>query len=277
MPRVEQKQHTITVHFYEENAEQPFATSELSVDQLPDTFEVDTLLNIGAQEWRIVEALPTQKSQFRESGTLSLFLTQHTSTFVDPNQVLYSLPTINNALAAVEHTESFEDIFIVREDDWRQFECIEQDYDLQIEEELRAIQNTYEHHSTESGFTQIHLRQKIIEPLRTTRLTLHQLKESFEIVKTYKGVAFNTAAATVINGFALQMSSGWLLWGQSDPNGHIHVLNLAPTETAQVSPVAHYMDTFLAQYGLYLVDWSGLFWCGPHRSHFAEWGANHRS
>ena len=93
----------IEVRFYEGKSETPFAVSNLPVDQLPDTFEIDTTLHLGDDNWRVIGAEPPQKSKFRTSGKLDLFLAKSEVTQIDPRELLYSLPTINDDIAGVQN------------------------------------------------------------------------------------------------------------------------------------------------------------------------------
>jgi len=43
----------IQVLFFEVGAVKPFAQSELPVEQLPDTFQIETTLHIGNDDWMV--------------------------------------------------------------------------------------------------------------------------------------------------------------------------------------------------------------------------------
>lgn len=264
--------NVIEVRFYEGKSETPFAVSNVPVDQLPDTFEIDTTIHLGDDDWRVLGAEPAQKSKFRKSGKLILFLAKSEITQIDPNELLYSLPTINNDIAGVQNASSLENVAILREDDWRQFEFIDQSNELLINEELNDIKNIYENHREGAGFKNLHLRQKIVSPLEKAELTISILEQSFDLASNYKGVAFNNAAATILGGFALKTNSDWLLWGQVDGAGVITALNLTQMEESNVASIANKIDTFLEKHKLYLVDWPRLFWGGPSKLNFAAYG-----
>ncbi len=261
----------ITVEFYEVESSTPFAASDMPIDQLPDTFEINTTMNLGENDWRVVDAKPIEKTEFRKSGKLKLYLAKVETAMVDPNTLLYSLPTINDSLASLEDAESLENVAVVREDDWRQFEFIAKHHETLIEKELEAIQAIYENHLEDSGFNQLHVRQAIAEPLSNTAISIRSLDESFSIEKEYTGIAFNNAAATIANGFAFSTKSGWLLWGQLDEAGHIAVLNLSETQDSNIKEISEDIDSFAQKHGLYLVDWPRLFWAGVGKRSFLEY------
>ncbi|MGR8932273.1 MAG: hypothetical protein ACU836_16715 [Gammaproteobacteria bacterium] len=261
----------IEVQFFEGNKTAPFAKSKLPLVQLPDTFEVDTTLNLAGEDWRVLAAEPPRKSEFGKIGKLKLYLAKDEVISVDPEELLYSLPTLNNDRPAVEYAESLQHAVVFSEDGWRQVEFISQAYEASIAEELEAIHRIYENHSVGSGFTELHLRQKITEPLSDKPLTLSSLYTFFAIEQAFSGVAFNTAAATIVGGFALYTRSAWLLWGQADAADNITSLNLSQTEASEIHGFAEEVDAFTIKNDLYLVDWSHLFWCGPGKLDFADY------
>jgi hypothetical protein len=261
----------IEVKFYEGKSETPFAVSNVPIEQLPDTFEIDTTMHLGENDWRVLGAEPAEKNKFRKSGKLNLYMTKSEITQIDPNELLYSLPTINNDIAGVENTESLENVAVFREDDWRQFEFVVRNYESTIENELGHIKKIYESHREGVGFKKLHLREKIVTPLENSSLTLKLIGESFDIAKKYEGVAFNNAAATIIGGFALQTESGWLLWGQANESGEILSLNISQTRESNITGISDKIDKFTEKHGLYLIDWPRLFWCGPGKLNFSAY------
>ena len=262
----------IKVKFYEGKSETPFAASKVPIEQLPDTFEIDTTMHLGGDDWIVLGAEPTEKTKFRQSGKLNLYLAKSEREQIDINEILYSLPTINNDIAGTENAESLENIAVFREDDWRQFEFVVKGYESKVDEELGEIKKVYENHREGAGFKKLYLREKIVTPLEGSSLTLNMLGKSFGIINKYEGVAFNNAAATVIGGFALQTESGWLLWGQADESGKVLVLNIAQIEESSITGISEKIDKFTEEHGLYLVDWPRLFWCGPGKLNFSAYG-----
>lgn len=262
----------IDVTFYEGKSGKPFAQSNVPVEQLPDTFEIDTTMHLGKDDWRVVGAEPPQKTQFKQSGKLSLFLSKVEITNIDPKELLYSLPTISNDIAGVENAKSLENVVILREDDWRQFEFVGREYESSIESEFKSISDIYKNHHVGMGFKELHVRKIIPAPLIKDHLTLEIIKSSFTIEKIYSGVAFNNAAATIVGGFALHTKSGWLLWGQIDNSDAILVLNISQTKESSISIISKEIDSFTEKHNLYLVDWLRLFWSGPGKLKFAKYG-----
>lgn len=259
------KRHdTIRVEFWESNQdapqEGPMAQSDVPIGQLPDTFEIDTVLDIGPNKWRVIQAIPSQKTEFQVTGKLALTLVPHEVVMMDPNEILYSLPTISEDFAPVEDAQDLNNMLVLREDDWRTAEFISTAFAAQIDEEIAAIAQIYENHREGAGFNSLHVRGKIPAPLTQKTLTPANLRAVFGEAKSYAGVAFSNAAATLVNGFAFETKTGRTLWGTTDAGGHITVLNFqgpnseSDDETDNAAFAAA-LNGFLKDEGLYLVVW----------------------
>ena len=91
----------------------------------------------------------------------------------DPKGILFSLPSINDALprdgGPVDGSE-----FILAEDDWRQLEFVHFSHGEVVWGELRAICRIYEEHSNGErfGFNDLYVRSRLVEPLPATELVL---------------------------------------------------------------------------------------------------------
>ncbi len=261
----------VEVKFYEDESKKPFAISNVPIDQLPDTFEIDTTMHLGEEDWSVLGAEPARKTKFMKSGKLKLYLSKVEISTIDPNEILYSLPTVSNDFAGLENATSLKNVLVLQEDDWRQFEFMSHNYETLIERELKSISDIYKNHREGLGFKEIHVRKMIKIPLANSKLTINTIKSSFSIEKVYSGVAFNNAAATIVGGFAFFSKSGWLLWGQADDSGDVLVFNLTQTKESKVLEISGEIDSFTKKNDLYLVDWPRLFWCGSGKLNFAQY------
>lgn len=263
---------TIHVEFYEDGKSTPFAVSDMPIDQLPDSLEINTTLQMGDDDWQVVDSNPKNKSDFKKTGELKVVLTKHQTTSVNPNEILYSLPTIADELAATEKTKSLENVAIFSEDDWRQFEFVSRSFESDVAKELNEIMKIYQHHKQGMGFKKIHLRTKITKPMKGVELKLDALTAHFGSSKRFDGVAFNTEPATIKNGFAFLSKENWLFWGQLDEHENIVVLNISQVKESDHSAISSKLDKFLARENLFLVDWLRVFWAGTDKEKFSEYG-----
>jgi hypothetical protein len=247
----------IQVRFYELDAVEPFAQSTLPIEQLPDTFQVQTTLHLGSDDWVVREATPPTKAEFRKSGRVAIRLYKPKQVSVLPTEILYSLPTISNDLPNRENRESLENVFVVHEDDWRQVELISDDKAELIKEEMASIRKPIDTQRVSAGFKTIHVRKLIPSPLGDQALRLTHVTREFSVTHEYAGVAFSSAAAVVVGGFAYKTANGTVIWGQAGPDGLLQALCIRFESGADPAKLAG-LVSFSALSKLVLVDWLGL-------------------
>jgi hypothetical protein len=242
----------IQIQFVENGSDKPFAQSSIPVEQLPDSFEVNTTLHIAEVDWQVDRAIPANKSEFKKTGKLIIYLYKAQTLTVPLSEILFSLPTINDELPRVIDA-SLEDVFVVHEDDWRQVELVSREFNELVEQEFVAIREIYENHRQGTAFKSIHVRKLSPAPLSDISLFLAELKKRFGVSHEYKGLAFSSAVAIVEDGFALRTSEEGVLWGKTTKDGLVSVL--CEKSGAEVSTV---MNELLRDYGLFYIDWSRL-------------------
>lgn len=84
-----------------------FASFEASPDDLPDSFEINTTLHLGDEDWSVILAEPDTRAEFTKSGKLTLRL--HKVQMVAPEALSYS---------QVDITERFNDNDSLKIDEW---------------------------------------------------------------------------------------------------------------------------------------------------------------
>lgn len=259
MFRIFGNQKNIHVQFFQIGEKQPFAESKMPIDQLPDTFEIDTTLTIKNEQWRVSHAEPISKSEFRRTGRLHVFLTKDKPVKIGAEKIRFTIPSISNDIAGVVPASTLENVFVVHEDDWRQIEVVSNKFRSEINEELGAIAAIVEEAAGGLGYNNVHVRKRISSPLMDVNVPLALLESQFGIVKRFSGVAFRSVAAVIERGFAHTTSSGVVLWGQLTEKGDISVLCVQ----RQHQGLNHHdwtslMDRFLEENNLLLVDWNRM-------------------
>ena len=146
---------------------QTIGVSEMTADQLPETFSMPTTMHIQGDDWSVEEAIPENSIDFIK--TKSLVLKMRKVENMNPNDIWFTLPTISNeypqTVAATMQTEY--DIQI-HEDDYRQNEFLKISALSHIEQEFIGIKNVWENHSKKSNeytlFKNCHVRKLIGAP-----------------------------------------------------------------------------------------------------------------
>lgn len=70
----------------------PIGHTALPADQLHDSFGVATIVELAGQDWQVEQAEPATRAEFPQAGTLRLTLRRIRR--VNPDEILYSMPTI---------------------------------------------------------------------------------------------------------------------------------------------------------------------------------------
>jgi len=252
----------VSVEFIDAATGRVFARSDLPPGQLPESFAPETTLHLGDDPWQVEHAEPSSAAEFVASGRL--VLTVRRLTTVSPRDVLYSLPTICDALPMVSPASTPVDCLELHEDDWRQVELVSRNQATTVNTELDAIQAVYEQHRIRDsdgrivGFNQIHIRPGVqfIESVSWQRLRALLTASSRE----YSGVRFRGSTEVAVDSFAVGI--GQMVWYGVTEGDTVTVLGLSvvaadgPIPTKAIEPV-------LREFDLVLVDWCRCAAIGP--------------
>lgn len=241
------KKNTISVEFYERGASIPFAKSKVPIEQLPDSFEIQTQLEIKEKPYNVIEASPALKTEFAKTGKLKIILQE--VQIMKTNELLFSLPTVSNSLFAMETASSGENLLLIYGDDWRQIEFISASQIDDIKREIELINAIYEHHRVSIGFDQIHMRELIEHPLLDAKINLEELKRELAITKEYDGFGVADEKSKAVNGFAFQVADGFTFYGQAE-NGFVSFLCIYEPVDSNES-----IGKIIDKHNLFYVDW----------------------
>ena len=196
--------------------------------------------------------MPANKGEFKNTGTLRVYLYKAKSTMGAPSDILFSLATINDALPRLVNA-SLENVFVAHEDDWRQVELVSKNFNDLVWQEFAAIQDIYQNHRQGSAFKTLHVRKLIPAPLIGARILLSEVKELFGVSHEYSGAAFSSTAAIIERGFAFRVwDAATILWGQLTEEGLISVLCISGEPDSLFS---QRMESLLSQHNLFYIDW----------------------
>jgi hypothetical protein len=224
--------------------------AELEPEALPESFEAETTLELGGESWLVVRAEPMTRAAYVASGSLTLALRKQQLASVDPRDILFSLPTLNDALPAVAAGTSKQGLRVLElhEDDWRQVELVSRGHAAAVAEELVHIRGILAR-PTGPGFAQLHVRKHPAAPLSDTNITLAELERHWPGSESYDGVGFRGVAGLIEHGFAVD--AGELqLYGQAE-DGIVTTLGLTSALAEPPPPLRQLMRA----HALVLVAW----------------------
>lgn len=265
---------TIHITFINVVDESILEETDFPAAELPEQFEPQIELQIGDSQWCVEEAIPAHSREFLQTGQLTLRLSR--VEMMDPNEILFSLPTIAADLpATAEQSEYTAFDLVLHEDDWRQYEFLRKDQHAALDEELRGIANIWENHSSSiyedgmASFNSIHLRRSIGEP--ALQLSLNALLAALSNppfnVKQLGAVRIGSGRACVKNSFAIATLEGVLYGTLADDHSDVvNLLALYPMDdqTDEAAPEGEGMmyepglvDRIVQTFDLLFVNWCG--------------------
>jgi len=242
---------SVSVTLIDEATGERLATTNVPVEQLPDTLALDTSLDVANQRYAVARAEPLTKAEFAKEQRLTLFLRKVES--LDPDNILFSLPTIcGAALPESAPGKASGGVCILHEDDWRQCEIVALDHGPSIAAELEAIQQIYATESADTGWHKLHVRERIDHPVPrgmrwrdvTARLGQHD---------PLGGISFGDGRQLVRGAVAVTLRNGVIVWG-IEAAGELTVLCLQNVAQASPSTVAA-LKRVADELSLVLVDW----------------------
>jgi hypothetical protein len=240
----------IRVEFVDAVTGAVFASTESNVNSLPETFVLNTTVNIGGQEWQVVGADPMSRAEYSQTGKLTLTLAK--ITMMPVKDILYSLPTIYNALPAMEEKAVDPEKLIVMDADlWRCVEFVPKSQQAVIDRELEAIAIIYADHREGQGFNKLHVR-KVPEAPIAGLLRLTELKALFPGADVFETIAFHREAGVAKDVFAIGYGT-WVLYGEHR-GGAVQTLALQPRSQQAAQPLDPILQ-LMRIYDLLLVDW----------------------
>jgi hypothetical protein len=175
---------------------------------------------------------------------------------INPNDVLMTIPTIENTFPTFEDKTDTNNLKLV-EDDWRQVEFISKDQKDLIDKELDSINYIFEHEMHQgkdySAFKKLHVRRLITNPIS---ISFDKLLEFLaDNKKEVSGISITGNNGQVKNGFSLS-SNGMNYYGLKDDRNNVSVFCLYGAQSNEaLQKSIDRVSKFLATEKLYLVDW----------------------
>jgi hypothetical protein len=127
----------VKVTFIDDSTGKLIGITEMPPSDLPESFEIDTTLHLGKDDWSVVAAQPTNRTEYAKSKSLTLRLRR--IELIDPSKILFSLPSICDMIPGLSDQALSGDEFVLAEDDWRQFELVSNDLGSVVDAEIEKI------------------------------------------------------------------------------------------------------------------------------------------
>jgi hypothetical protein len=249
---------TIKVEFVNLETGQVFATSDVPTENLPDTFELNTTMHLGTEDWEVVSADPIQKSVFQKTGKLRLVVRQIMT--IDPKRVLFTLPSFSDYLGETIPQPKTGQELEIHEDSWRNIEVISRAFESEIDSDLREIAQVHREERVGAGFKRLVIRNKIEFPLSPTTIPFDEVKDLFHLALIYAGIGYEKKRSEIVkDGFAFQTQGGTVFYGRRQGN-HLRELCIARCDlNDHLGEDLRALKTLITKYDLCFVDWCRVF------------------
>src|SRR5271166_2815826 len=175
--------------------------------------------------------------------------------FIDPGNILYSIPTLCESTPAVDQLPRPGVCRSLHEDDWRQIEFVSLANRAHIQKELESLNSLKQQYRSGPGWTSVYNRREHPTPLASTGVRFADMPPlSSSALWLGSGPPWG---GLVRGGFALSDSSGWFLYGQRTPDGDIIQLALLYSASTMSAAMAKILSRLCSNSELILVDWFG--------------------
>jgi hypothetical protein len=196
---------TIAVTFINDNTKEIIGKSEMKQEELPESFENSTSIQLEGIDWQVISAHPLTARDFSLSKKLTIYLQK--IEYINPDKVRFTIATISNELPGLSSSTLNNDFTVkLKEDDWRQIELLPLSLLPTIQEEMQKIEEILfpeDEPEERFGFDKLHVREKI----GTNHLIIpfDDFCESIN-VQAKGSLGFQGQSGYVENGFALRSS-----------------------------------------------------------------------
>nr|WP_017853677.1 hypothetical protein [Leptospira interrogans] len=241
------KEEKIYTEFIERSSGKLIGAADMPIDQLPDTFELETTLEIGGDKYEVQEAVPKFKEEFLKTKELKIFLNK--LNIINPNDLLYSIPTIENTFFDYREVESANEFLTIHEDDWRQIEFVTELLENEINQELEGVLSIFRDKMKGQFFQEVHLRTKIPEPFKNLKIKISELESCFGIAKRLKGFKLSDNKIAV-DSFAFTTLNQSFVFGLTDKDHHLKVVCFK-----EFNEDIKTIDSIVNRFPLIFIDW----------------------
>ncbi len=247
------KEKKIKVEFIDNSNGEIIGVTELVSKQLPKTFSKQTTMHILENDWIVEEAIPEDSEDFIKSGTLTLKMRK--VEYMNPNDIWFSLPTLENKLPKITNQPIFTDFAIqIHQDQWLQQEFVSKENSKYVDDFLIKIKESAKE-SNDTGEITIYkncfVREFPVEKI-TEKIHLSDIRNKLD-TKEIGSLSFGDNFAE--NVFVVP-AFGTYFYGELDKDNFVKsfaVVNIANIENEES------IQKFTNEMKFNFVDWVGMY------------------
>ena len=221
--------------------------TKLDATALPASFYASTTMHVHEAEWSVVSADPMTRELYEKTQRLVLRL--RPVEWVDPQALLFSLPTICDQLPTSDGIDADGSEVELREDDWRQIELVAAVLVPLVETELAAVRAIHVDERVGAGFRKVHVRSSLPQPIADGSVSSEDVL-ALAGAGTYLPLRFAGSGHRVTDGVAVRSVGQGALYGLRR-SASLVVLGFHPSPP----PALVELERFADRHGLVAVDW----------------------
>ncbi len=242
----------IEVTFIDDLTGESLGLTHIPANNLPDSFERDTKIDLSGAEWSVLNARPKTRAQYTKSKALILWIRR--IELVNSSDILYSLPSICNVIPEINNRTLSGSELTFAEDDWRQFELISHQLADKVDKEISKIKLIHETAAVGVGWSTIHIRSKPEIPI-VSNIALTHLANMLKVTTKSAGITYDGSQSPIADGYSFALNDDFWIYGIA-PNSKVQVI--AVGQDANIPPTEASMDRLqelARKFNLDLVHW----------------------
>jgi hypothetical protein len=242
----------IEVTFIDDLTDESLGVTQIPANNLPDSFERDTTINLSGADWNVLNARPKTRAQYTKSKQLILWIRR--IEMVNPDDILYSLPSICAVVPDVNIQSLSGSELTIAEDDWRQFELISHQLADKVDKEIAKIHRVRENAAAGLFWREIHIRKKPEIPI-ASNIALTYLASLLKVSAKSAGITYDGSQSPINAGYSLTLNDDFSIYGLA-PKGKVQVIAIG--QDSNISPNDESIDLLqqlARKFNLDLVHW----------------------
>jgi hypothetical protein len=242
----------IEVTFIDDTTDESLGVTHIAANNLPDSFEKDTTINLRGSDWHVLNARPKTRAQYTKSQQLILWISPVAA--VNPSDILYSLPSICAVVPDLNNRSLSGSELTLAEDDWRQFELISDRLADKVDKEIAKIQRIQDNAKAGVGWQEIHIRKKPEIPI-ASNIALPHLASLLKVSAKSPGITYDGSRSPITDGYSLTLNDDFTIYGVA-PKGKVEVIAIG--QDANIPPNDKSIDLLhqlARKFNLNLVHW----------------------
>jgi hypothetical protein len=220
----------IEVTFIDDNTGESLGVTQIPTNNLPDSFERDTIINLSNADWNVLNARPKTRAQYTKSKTLFLWIRRVEQ--VNISDIFYTLPSICAVFPDLDNRSLSGTELTIAEDDWRQFELVSNKLADKVDKEIAKIRLIHENATDGVGWREIHIRKKPEIPIGGN-IALTHLANMLKVSAKSAGITYHGSQSQIADGYSFRLNDDFSVYGVA-PNGKVQVIAIG--QDSNISP-----------------------------------------